>query len=680
MLISMIKIPVDDDVDEAGAEADVQLTARVDAFFGDDTPLQQAASVGGRPYEERPQQKAMAMAIADCMEAGDHLCVEAPTGVGKSFAYLVPAVYMAKATGKAVVISTQTIALQEQLIQRDIPVLQNLIEQPFSAALAKGRENYICGHRLMKTCDRHQEYLPSMDLLPEVERIRKWYSDTKEGSRSDLSFNPARQTWSAVCSEPGTCPHEAGGDTQTCHFLRARRKLFGADIIVTNHALFSIDLVMREESSGEQSILPDYVAVIIDEAHTFRDVASSHLGIHVSTYAVTALLNRLYNPHSGRGMLSGLEADEAQAAAAEARTAADRFFALIVDWVGQHSEHPVTYSTPGHIPNQLQRPWENLVECLKEVIEDESTDADLALELQSLRTRLRDMYESISAFLNMEREECVYWIELLGHQKQHLAFNCVPIDISETLREIMFNRNFAVVMTSATLAVKHRLDYFLQYVGGESLRQLVLDSPFDFKEQVDLYVPFNSMPDPKDSENYTRAASEQIQHFIRQTEGKAFVLFTSYSMMNTIAESLESFFAASRIRLLVQGRDLQRSQMLEQFRDDVNSVIFGTDSFWMGVDVPGDALSNVIIVKLPFQVPTHPLIAARKAQIELDGGNAFRDYFLPEAVLKFRQGIGRLIRSREDSGIVVVLDSRIVRNNYGSIFLESIPDCRRHIF
>ena len=206
MLISMIKIPVDDDVDEAGAEADVQLTARVDAFFGDDTPLQQAASVGGRPYEERPQQKAMAMAIADCMEAGDHLCVEAPTGVGKSFAYLVPAVYMAKATGKAVVISTQTIALQEQLIQRDIPVLQNLIEQPFSAALAKGRENYICGHRLMKTCDRHQEYLPSMDLLPEVERIRKWYSDTKEGSRSDLSFNPARQTWSAVCSEPGHLP------------------------------------------------------------------------------------------------------------------------------------------------------------------------------------------------------------------------------------------------------------------------------------------------------------------------------------------------------------------------------------------------------------------------------------------------------------------------------------------
>lgn len=674
----MIKIPSDgtDDIEPAAPS----IVDQVDAFFGADTPLRMSAEVGGRPYEERPQQRAMALEIAGCVEAGEHLCIEAPTGIGKSFAYLIPAVYLAKATGKSVVITTHTIALQEQLLERDIPVLQNLLDVPFSAALAKGRENYICGHRLRKATERHQEYLPSPDLIPEVEQIRQWYQQTKDGSRSDLDFNPGRQTWSAVCSEPGVCPIESDGDTKTCHFLRARRRLFGADIVVTNHALFSIDLAMREETDGEQSILPNYVAAIIDEAHTYRDVASSHLGIHVSTYNVTALFNRLYNPHSKRGLLSGKQANDAQAAAFDARGTAERFFTLIVDWVQQHDDHPVTYTTPGQIPNQLRQSWNYMFECIRDLLEEEGVDPDLVLELRALSLRLKDVYDRINAFLNMEQEQCVYWLELLGHQKRHISFNCVPIDISGTLREVLFNRECSVIMTSATLAVRNSLDYFLAHVGGETARCQILDSPFDFKEQVDLHVPYTCMPDPKDIQNYIPAATEQIQKFIMQTEGKAFVLFTSYAMMNTIADNLEGFFATNRIQLLVQGRELQRGRMLEIFREDVNSVIFGTDSFWMGVDVPGEALSNVIIVKLPFQVPTHPLIAARKCHIESNGGNAFRDYFLPEAVLKFRQGIGRLIRSRNDHGIIVVLDSRIVRTNYGSVFLESIPDCRRHIF
>lgn len=661
---------------------DIDLMAKVEAFFGPDTPLRDAEEKGGRPYEDRPQQSEMAVAVAQCLMDGAHLCVEAPTGVGKSFAYLIPAILLARANELPVVVSTHTIALQEQLLSRDLPVLERLLDVPFEAVLAKGRENYVCTHRLKNATESHQEYLPSADLVPEVHRIWEWAQRTSDGSRADLDFQPSHHSWASVCSEPGICPIEKQqGRARNCFFLNARRQLQKADIIVTNHALFSVDLMMRTESENAQSILPNYQAVIIDEAHTFEDVAARHLGIRVSSYGVTFVLNRLYNARTHRGLLAPEGVDDAvREAAVDARDVADHFFNRIIKWVQDQGDNPLTYVTPGHIPNQLTDAWDTLTSRLKSLVKDESLSSDFRMEVRTLCSRLIELHDGIDVFLKMAQENCAYWFELSGQQSRQVSMHVVPIEVSGILNNVLFCRDFSVVMTSATLAVRKDMSFFKRRIGAFNSKSAVLDSPFDFRTQVDLYVPRNKTPVPNDTARFIPVACDHIKQFILKTGGKAFVLFTSYTMMNEIAETLADFFELNQMNLLLQGRELQRSRMLDIFRKDVRSVIFGTDSFWTGVDVPGESLSNVIIVKLPFQVPSHPLVAARKERIEFSGGNPFREYFLPDAVLKFRQGIGRLIRSQTDRGIIVVLDPRIVHSNYGINFLESIPECRRHVF
>ncbi len=675
MLPDQLRDPSSDESSEP------DLKALVDHFFGAESPLREAYKYGGRVYEERPQQAAMARAIAESFISGDHLCIEAPTGIGKSFAYLIPAIYRAMTTGTPVVISTHTIALQEQLLKKDIPVLQQLLDVPFSAALAKGRENYICNHRLQNALMHHQEYLPMDDLRPEVQKLADWAAKSKDGSRADLQFLPSQQTWAAVCSEPGVCPIEQGKADGHCFFQNARRRLFKAHIVVANHALLCVDLAMRRASNGEQKLLPDYGALIIDEAHTFEEVAATHLGLRLSTYGVMMLFDRLYRPKQQRGLLARDEAEQLRELAMEARDRSERFFGQLRDWVEQQHENPLTYSNPGHIPNQLGECWGRLIEGMKDLIRDlEGGDDDYRQELKSLINRLSLYRDTLDTFLRMSEADYVYWFELYGRASRHLSLSAVPIEVNHILRDELFSKDFPVVMTSATLAIKHDLRYFKQRVGADDARGDILDSPFNFRRQVELYVPYNSMPDPRDVEPFRDACCEQIRQFIMKTEGKAFVLFTSYSFMNDVAEKLEEFFALNRFTLMVQGRDLNRTQMLDNFREDTNSVIFGTDSFWMGVDVPGEALSNVIITKLPFPVPSHPVVAARSRRIEEKGGSSFRDYFLPEAILKFRQGVGRLIRSNDDHGIIVVLDPRIIRAGYGSAFLSSIPDCERRVF
>ena len=280
----------------------------------------------------------------------------------------------------------------------------------------------------------------------------------------------------------------------------------------------------------------------------------------------------------------------------------------------------------------------------------------------------------------MSFKDCVYWFEYRLKPNRNVSFFIVPIEVNTILEDVLFNQDISVVLTSATLSFKNDLGYIQKRIGAGSAKTLILDSPYDFKNKVDLFVPFSRMPEPNDLSSYIEAISEQIKYFIVKSKGKAFVLFTSYTIMNKVANELHDFFQLNNLVFMVQGKELQRSRMLEIFRKDIDSVIFGTDSFWMGVDVPGQSLSNVIIVKLPFSVPSHPLISARLERIKRSGGNGFRDYSLPDAVIKFRQGFGRLIRSKTDSGMIVVLDPRIIRSNYGKIFLESIPDCRRHIF
>ena len=657
-------------------ELSPSLSELTSEFFGENSPLQNAEAFGGRPYEERPQQIAMAEAIALSLEAGQHLAVEAPTGVGKSFAYLIPAIIYAKQCNKPVIISTHTIALQEQLMLKDIPMLKKILDIPFSAALAKGRSNYLCLQRLNNCKTQEDDYLPDARLMPEITRISRWAEGTEDGTLADLDFKPSNQTWQSVCSEPGVCKNEKKYPQADCYFIKARRKLFTADIIVANHAMLCSDLAMRADSENQQSMLPDYGAVILDEAQTFEEVAATHLGIRISSFAVNTLFGRLYNTRSNKGLLSRTVAADARQASIDAYDETDRFFKRIHTWLEDQAENPCVYKESDHIPNQIGDLWFEMEKEIGKYLKTLDAEDNLKGELQNALSRITGIRHDINHFLTRSIDNSVYWFERFGRQKQFLSFNVVPIEVKDILRDLFFTEEFPVIMTSATMAVNQNLDYFKSRLGCDESSELILDTPFDFERQVTLRLPASKMPDPRDSEAYLDAICTQIQFYVKETQGKAFVLFTNFKQMHIVADILHDFFKEQGYRLLVQGKDLQRTQMLDIFREDIHSVLFGTDSFWMGVDVPGESLSNVMIVRLPFPVPSHPLTAAICKRLEENGQSSFFHYSLPEAVLKFRQGAGRLIRSQNDTGIIVVFDPRIVKTGYGKSFIDSLPPCQ----
>ena len=633
----------------------------VDSIFSENGTLSSIPN-----YEHRPQQLEMARAVQAALESNSHLIVEAPTGVGKSLAYLIPAIVHAVTHGRKAIVSTHTKNLQEQLLRKDIELARTLLPFDFTAALLKGRKNYVCTTRLQNALSHHRQLFDT-DESNELLRVSEWAETTPDGDLESLPFPLSAGIRQQVSSEQGGCSQKICGSE--CFFQRAKARARKADLIVMNHALFFTLLASQPPRDG---FFFDNDFVIFDEAHTLEAIAGMGIGKNLSRYQVLYAIHRLYNPRTKKGLLSRIRKKNIRQLCSEAEEAVNEFFDSVTNAARRISSLSTTIRIRG--PHLVANIADTHLEQLQDLVKDLVKDSDSKLSKEELAIAQRLLWEAqllIREFLEQPDTTLTYWVEVSEKTSNNAVLCSAPTDISTSVGPLLFRENTSVILTSATLAVGNTLDYIQRRLGASSAETLILDTPFDFRRQMRITIAGDIAP--PDSPDYERELPEWVLTSITRSRGKALVLFTSAALMKRMATALRDSIRDEGLQLLVQGTGPSRYELLEEFKRDINSVLFGLDSFWGGIDVPGEALEHVIVTRLPFAVPDHPLIESRTELITQRGGNAFFDFTLPEAVIRLRQGVGRLIRSKSDKGIVTVLDSRIVSRRYGQLFLQSLP-------
>ncbi len=628
-------------------------------------------------YESRPQQLAMAETITQALGGGGHAIVEAPTGVGKSFAYLVPLVLHALRTGTKVVVSTGTIALQEQLIRKDLPLLQTIFPE-LKAVLVKGRQNYVSLRRLAHALDSsgnlHQTtLLETREDAAALRAIGEWAGTTTAGDTADLGWDPPPAVWRQVVSDRNNCLGRRCPTYDRCHFYNARRSMEGAHLLVVNHHLYFSDLGLRDENAG---ILPAHAVVVFDEAHTLEDVATDHLGSSVTDAQIRFFLDGLWSRRN-RGLLGDERYVFARQACDHARQANEELWHAVRALAGDETDADLRLGVPNACANTLSPALDELARALGECA-TRAGDDNLLHELKAQQSRALALSGSVRAIIEQGMEGHVYHAHLAsGRGSSSLAAS--PLSVADLLKERLFSKTTTVVLTSATLAADdtERFVFLRRRLGLDGGLARRLDSPFDFPRQARLLLN-RSMIEPN-SPRFERATANWLAEYLEDPErgrsGGTFVLFTSYRQLKAIHDLVRPALDRTNRFVLRHGEGIGRAQMLDLFKRTGDAVLFGTSSFWEGVDVPGDALRHVIITKLPFEVPNHPVVEARHQEITRRGGNAFMERSVPEAIIRLKQGFGRLIRTRTDTGTVAILDHRVLTKAYGRYFLKALPPC-----
>jgi len=642
-------------------------------------------------YEFRTSQTEMALSIYDCLLSKEHIFIEAPTGIGKSFAYLVPSIYYAKKYQKKAVISTNTINLQEQLIFKDIPFLKDFLPIDFKASLIKGKNNYICPHRLRKAMNNTKSLFDE-DETKILDKIYDWFLNTKDGTTSDINFKVPDNLWSNICAEHGICTSKTcGGEDTECFYQKAKFDIAKSDIVIINHYLFFTLFRFNEykrKSRGtkqEDGYLFHNDFLIFDEAQTLENIAAKHLYPTISREMIKYHLTRLYNDKKRKGFLNSFNSLHIIPTVINLLELNNLFFQTLKKKYYRHKgeKEPKTAARiyeRNSFENILNDEFNHLIKCLRP-LRDACKDEHQLNELNDYIIKFAEFNRLIDEFITLENEtekgDFVYWIELSSTKEDSNITLCsTNLDLSDYFRNNIFKSGNSCVLTSATLSINESFEYFKSRLGAESAHELRLPTQFDFYKQVKIYIP-RDIPIPRKESDllYKEKIKYWIEYFIKMTKGKALILFTNSALMKKISFELKNTLSKYNIQVFTQGEGLSRKNLLNSFKEDTDSVLFGLDSFWIGIDVPGESLSNLIITKLPFQVPEHPLIRAKIDYIEKSGQNSFNNFILPEAILKFRQGIGRLIRNKNDKGIIAILDTRIISRPYGKFFINSIEPC-----